>query len=149
MSNEAPTIIAIDHDDYHAADVGRTEDGRQFFLTTPFEPRRDDTPGAEFVAIYVFDGAGKLVEALIDNLGPRATMDSESRRAMCEKRIDDLGPIKRQRIEIEPFSVTRFDTEFGLIASPPEDEDDIWRVEMQPGNFMAFFEPWDSGEYDT
>jgi hypothetical protein len=32
---------------------------------------------------------------------------------------------------------------------PPEDEDDEWAVEMQPGNYMAFYEPWDSGDYDT
>jgi len=25
----------------------------------------------------------------------------------------------------------------------------MWAVELQPGNYMAFFEPWDSGDYDT
>jgi hypothetical protein len=25
----------------------------------------------------------------------------------------------------------------------------MWAVEVQPGNYMAFFEPWDSGDYDT
>ncbi len=24
-----------------------------------------------------------------------------------------------------------------------------WAVELQPGNYMAFFEPWESGDYDT
>jgi hypothetical protein len=24
-----------------------------------------------------------------------------------------------------------------------------WWVEVQPGNYMAFHFPWDSGEYDT
>src|ERR1041384_7306066 len=33
-----PTIIAIDHDNYHASHVGHTHDGHQFFLTTPFVP---------------------------------------------------------------------------------------------------------------
>ena len=31
----------------------------------------------------------------------------------------------------------------------PESEDDGWWVELQPGNYMAFHEPRDSGEYDT
>ena len=35
--SERPELIAIDHDDYHAEHVGRLPDGRQFFLTTPFE----------------------------------------------------------------------------------------------------------------
>jgi len=40
-------------------------------------------------------------------------------------------------------------TKFGLVLREPEEEADPWAVEMQPGNYMAFFEPWDSGEYDT
>ena len=51
--------------------------------------------------------------------------------------------------EVQPFEVKRFDTAFGLIPRPPEEDDDEWAVEMQPGNYMAFFEPWDSGDYDT
>jgi hypothetical protein len=31
----------------------------------------------------------------------------------------------------------------------PEEEDDTWAVEAQPGNYMCFFYPWDSGDYDT
>lgn len=53
MSQGQPALIAINHDGYHAEQVGRTPDGRQFFLTTPFEPG-----GREFVALYLFDAAG-------------------------------------------------------------------------------------------
>jgi hypothetical protein len=45
--------------------------------------------------------------------------------------------------------VERFGTTFGLVLRQPEDEDDPWAVEVMPGNYMAFFEPWDSGDYDT
>jgi hypothetical protein len=31
----------------------------------------------------------------------------------------------------------------------PEDDDDRWWVTIEPGDYMAFTEPWDSGEYDT
>jgi hypothetical protein len=57
--------------------------------------------------------------------------------------------VRFSRIEVAPFVVHRFGTEFGLVAREPDDEEDAWAVEMQPGNYMAFFEPWDSGEYDT
>jgi hypothetical protein len=30
-----------------------------------------------------------------------------------------------------------------------DDPDDMLAVEAQPGNYMAFFAPWDSGVYDT
>lgn len=141
-----PELIAIDHDDYHAEHVGRTADGRQFFLTTPFEPGGD-----EFVALFLFDAAGRLLDAQIDNFGPRETMDQAARRATRDARLAELGDVSYERIEVAPFSVDRFGTQFGLIASQTDEDDgeSPWIVELLPGNFMAFWEPWDSGDYDT
>ena len=149
MTDGAPTRLAIDHDDYHAEHVGRTADGRQFFLTTPFEPAGDDGGGQEFVAAYLFDAGGRFLEARIDAFGTRAEMDDDARKATYAARLAELGPVTYGRIEVEPFSVDRFGTTFGLIAVPPEDDEDGWWVELEPGNYMAFTEPWDSGEYDT
>jgi hypothetical protein len=143
-----PEVIAIEPDDYAAKYVGRTEDNRQFILTTPFEPAVGG-PGAEFLALYLFDGAGELIEAKIENLGPRATMDEERREQLRDEWLEELGDVSIERVEVTPFSVKRFGTEFGLIVREPEEADDVWAVEMQPGNYMAFFEPWDSGEYNT
>lgn len=145
----SPKLVAINHDDYHAEHVGRTADGRQFFLTTPFEPGDGGKTGNEFVALFLFDGGGKLIEAKIDQFGPRSTMDEKKRRAVYRARLRELGAAKFERIEVAPFSVKRFGTEFGLIACPPEEEDGEWVVELHPGNYMAFFKPWDSGDYDT
>ena len=149
MIDGKPERIAIEHDDYHAEHVGRTRDGRQFFLTTPFEPAIGDRPGSEYVALFLFDGNGNLVDAKIDDFGPRATLDDDKRRKCYEARLNELGKVSFERIEVKPFSVERFGTTFGLVPREPEDEDDVWAIEMQPGNYMAFFEPWDSGEYDT
>jgi hypothetical protein len=152
----APDLIAIDHDEYHAEHVGRTADGRQFFLTTPFEPAREGQ-GNEFVALFLFDPVGRFLEARIDELGPRAEMDRKRRRDRYEARLRELGEVVFTRIEVAPFAVEQFGTTFGLIARPGEDkdkdkdevEDAPWWVELHPGNYMAFSEPWDSGEYDT
>jgi len=141
-----PGLIAIDHDDYHAEHVGHLADGRQFFLTTPFVA---GDPGAEFVALYVFDAAGALVEAKIDTFGPRETMDDAARKALYESRLRELGSVTFDRIEVAPFSLERFGVEFGLVPRPPDSEDDDWWVILEPGDYMAFFPPWDSGEYDT
>lgn len=149
MADGRPDIIAIGHDDYHAEHVGHTADGRQFFLTTPFEPSIGGRPGSEFVALYLFDVAGRLLEAIIDDFGPRVTMDDKKRRQVYEQRLKELGDVTFDRIEVAPFAVERFGTTFGLVLREPEEEDDPWAVEAQPGNYMAFFEPWDSGEYDT
>lgn len=69
-----PDLIAIEHDDYHAEHVGQTADGKQFFLTTPFVPSSTGGGGGgggggEYIALYLFDTAGNLLEARIDELG--------------------------------------------------------------------------------
>jgi hypothetical protein len=145
-----PRSLAIDHDDYHAEHVGRTADGRQFLLTTPFEPAgRGVDSGQEFVALYLFDAEGRFLEARIDAFGPRALMDRDARRAAYEARLAELGEVTFTRIEVAPFAIDRFGTTFGLIPREPEEDGDTWWVILEPGDYMAFHEPWDSGEYDT
>ncbi len=149
MAKRPPKLIALNHDAYAARYVGRTEDGRQFFLTTPFVPALDGNPGREFLALYLFDKGGGLLEARIEDLGPRATLDEDRARAMRERMLASLGEVKFRRIKVAPFRVERFGVEFGFIPLPPEEPGEEWSVIVEPGNYMAFFPPWSSGEYDT
>lgn len=149
MSQNVPDRIAIDPDHYHAKHVGWTTDARQFFLTTPFVPKNGGSPGREFVALYVFNTDGKLLSAEIDDLGPREEVDTSRVQSLIKQRLASLGTASSGRIYVQPFSVERFGTEFGLISREPESPDEPSAVEAQPGNYMAFFEPWDSGEYET
>ena len=149
MSGKKPERLAINHDEYHAKHIGHTPDGRQFFLTTPFEAALGDNAGCEFVALFLFDGEGNLIDAKIDTFGPRAKLDVDKAGECYNQRLSELGDVTFDRIEIKPFTVERFGTTFGLVVREPEDGDDVWAVELLPGNTMAFFKPWDSGEYDT
>jgi len=144
-----PDLIAIEHDEYHAKHIGQLSDGRQFFLTTPFVPALSGDAGREFVALFLFDPRGRLLEARIDDLGIRANLDRQHASRLYAQQLAELGAAEFGRIEVQPFAIERFGTTFGLVPRPPEDEEDVWAVEMQPGNYMAFFEPWDSGDYDT
>jgi hypothetical protein len=149
MKDGEPKLVAINHDDYHAQHIGRMLDGRQFFLTTPFEPAfGDEKPGCEYIALFTFDSAGVLLEAKIESFGPRATLDDAKCKEVYDSWLKELGEVSFERIEVAPFSVERFGTQFGLIPREPEDEEDVWAVELLPGNYMAFFSPWDSGDYD-
>jgi hypothetical protein len=139
-----PKLIAINHDDDRAAHIGRMADGRQFFLTTPFIPA-----DREFVALYLFEPNGKFQKAFIDDLGKREKLDRQKEKEVFEKRLKQLGPIEFGRIRVEPFKIKRFGTEFGLVPLFLADEDGDWTVEAHPGNYMGFFKPWNSGEYDT
>lgn len=148
MAKKPPRFVTIDHDDYHAQYVGKTKDGQQFFLTIPFEPAVAGKPGCEFVALYLFDKAGTLVEATIDSFGPRANLDHEARIKRRDELLASLGDISFKRIKIAPFQVERFDSTFGLIAQQTDDGDQ-WQVIVEPGNYMCFWSPWNSGIYDT
>lgn len=144
-----PDILAIEHDDYHAKHIGYLADGRQFFLTTPFVPAIGGSAGREFIALFLFDKGGRFLEAQIDDLGTRAELNPQQAESVYAQRLNELGDVDYCRIEVQPFEIERFGTKFGFVPRPPEDEEDVWAVELQPGNYMAFFEPWDSGEYDT
>jgi hypothetical protein len=149
MSRNPPTLIALDCDDYAAKYVGRTATGEQFFITTPFVPAIGVDAGREFLAVYRFDQRGKLLDARIDDLGSRAELDLDQAGKLLAQRVADLGPVKFGRIEVQPFEIERFGTTFGIVPRSPETDQDGWWAEVQPGNYMAFHEPWDSGEYDT
>jgi len=149
MPVQPPALIAIDRDDYYASRVGRTKDGLQIFVTTPFVPAFGDVIGREFLAAYIFDVSGKLVEARIDDLGPRSVLDRDHASQLLERRMSELGPLDYGRIVVQPFAIERFGLTFGLVLRAPENERDGWWVELQPGNYMAFHTPWDSGKYDT
>ena len=148
MEKIAPKLIRINHDDYSAEYIGWTTDNRQFFLTTPFVPARGDNSGGEFLALYIFDANGVLLEAKIDDLGTREQMDDDFRCSLRDTRLADLGEISFGDIEIAPFSVKKFGIEFGLIANAPQEPDEDWWVTAEPGDYMAFYPPYD-GDYDT
>jgi hypothetical protein len=145
MAKRPPKRVALNHDDHHARHVGRTADGRQFFLTRPFVPALGGDPGREFLALDPFDAEGALLEARIEDLGPRAGRARGLRDAM----LASLGPVKYRRIVVAPFRVERFGVTFGFLPEPPEDPEDGWSVVVEPGDVMAFSPPWGSGEYDT
>jgi hypothetical protein len=151
MAKGPPKTVILNHDDYSAEYVGRTKDGRQFFLTTPFVPaEKVGTPtGREFIALYLFNKAGQLESATIDDLGPRATMNEAARLTRRDALLASLGEVKYQRIKVSPFRIEMFGVEFGFIPQPPEEPGEDWSVIVEPGNYMCFWPPWSSGDYDT
>src|SRR5207248_1676058 len=104
MSDGPPELIALEPDDYHAKHVGRTADGRQFFITTHVD-EKCQIHGHAFVAVYLFNAAGKLLEANIDDMGERGALQGNAWGDMVEQRFGELGWTLRQRIVMAPFEV--------------------------------------------
>lgn len=151
MAKGPPRTVNLRPDDSYAEYAGRLTDGRQFFLTTPFVPADEvgSATGREFIALYIFDKAGRLVSATIDDLGSRVTMDQDARVARRDALLASLGRVERRWIKVAPFRVEMFGVEFGFIARPPEERGAQWMVTVEPGNYMCFWAPWSSGDYDT
>lgn len=147
-SKTPPKRLYIARDGYHARHIGRTSDRRQFLLTTPFVPASGTTPGAEFIALYTFDLQGNLLDAVIDDLGPRGAMPDAAVQNRYDERLRSLGTPTFRSISVKPFSLTRFGVKFGIIPLPPSDPGDAWTIDLQPGFYMSFSSPWD-GAYDT
>jgi hypothetical protein len=156
----APEKFPILHDDYHAKYTGRLADGSQFFLSSAFDPAIGGGVRREFVVLYLFNSNGALYDDRIDELGPlwegvRGRVPVGNKLPAndvidrtIEQRLAELGEFTFGDIEIRPFEIERFGLRFGFIAMAPEEEGEDWCVEFHPGNFMAFYPPWD-GEYDT
>ncbi len=142
--------IAINHDDYHANYVGQTSNRLQFFLTTPFiVSMEDNLKRREFLALYTFDTDGNFLEAYIDDLGELYTYSDTYAQRLTLQRLTQLGNKEYKRIVIRPFSIHVAGIIFGLIVHPPHDIHDVWTATFEPGNYMSFSEPWNSGDYDT
>lgn len=149
-----PRLVRINHDDYKAKYVGKLKDGSQFFLTFPFVPRLEGSKGGDYIALYQFDEFGALVKADIFDEKQEGLTTETAVEAFTQRLLQSLGPHKFQDIAVTPFSVTAFGIQFGLIFDPGDEEEDddddepsIW-VTVEPGNYMAFYPPWD-GDYDT
>jgi hypothetical protein len=149
MATGPPKTVTVGHDDYSARYVGRTADGRQFFLTNPFVPALGTNPGREFIALYLFDKDGALVGAQIEDLGTRAELDEEQASARQSALLESLGPVRYCAVQVAPFTIERFGVEFGFVPQPPEEPGEDWCVTVEPGDYMCFWPPWTSGDYDT
>lgn len=145
---QGPSRIRIKPDNHRAEWVGRTADGKQFFVTNLFVARDSflGIKGCEYVAVILWDKDGSFLELRLDTLGPRADLNGAQVMGVIEERIKELGDIKLQEIVVAPFQEVREGVEFGLIHF--RDSDSFEWVELMPGNSMAFTPPWD-GRYDT
>jgi len=144
-AREVPERFTIIPDDYHAEHAGVANDGRMFFLTPLHEIDN------EFLAIFYWKADGSFDELVVEEFGPRDDLDKAAHKAARERMISTLGTTSSVPINVQPFAVEKFGATFGFVgrAAAPDDEDGIAAIELLPGNFMAYYWPWDGEGYDT
>jgi hypothetical protein len=76
-------------------------------------------------------------------------MDKAAGVARRDALLASLGEVEYKRIKVAPFRIEMFGVEFGFIPQPPGEPGEEWSVVVEPGNYMCFWPPWTSGDYDT
>ena len=143
-----PERIRIVPDDYHVPYAGTAVDGRRFYLS---DEVFDYPSGRQFVAVFLWRATGEFDELRVDvverteGIPPAQAVPSRDTGAVAA-RLSELAPYVVEPIEVAPFEKKWDGVRFGFveveIGGHPQ-------VHIEPGNFIAYYAPWDGEEYDT
>jgi hypothetical protein len=146
--DQAPERFTIAPDDYHVPYAGTAEDGRKFFLSEElFHPG-----GSAYVGLFLWNADGTFDEVLVDEVTrPQGLPPGQAGRAgakgLVNTRLDELGDYVLEPIEVEPFTTTVEGVTFGWNVG--RYDDGTYYINVEPGDFIAYYEPWDGLGYDT
>ena len=144
-----PEAVLMCTDEYHLEHFGKAEDGSILWMGSQlkYDPEVQET--TDYIFKFSFNTSGELVSSDIQTVGVRNSIKREVFLEKMTALISGNAIIAPASAMIKTFIVVHEGVEFGLIVRVPEDAEDVWAIEFMPGNTMAFFEPFDSGFYDT
>ncbi|MET9271138.1 hypothetical protein [Kribbella sp. NPDC003557] len=61
-------------------------------------------------------------------------------------RLGELGKYVLEPIDVAPFSVERNGVTFGWVG---DEFEGMYSIHIEPGDFIAYYAPWDGLGYDT
>jgi hypothetical protein len=138
-----PERFTIVPDDFHVPYAGTAEDGRRFFLSD--ELFTLDEPGAEYVGLFLWQADGSFDEVRVDLASPADGLPAGAEE-LVESRLAELGDYVLEPIEVEPFTTEVDGVTFGWRV---DQYDGTYVVSVAPGDFIAYYAPWDGLGYDT
>jgi hypothetical protein len=147
LRNEPPERFTIVPDDYHVPYAGTAEDGRKFFLSEELFNR-----DSAYVGLFLWNADGTFDEVRVDAVVlPGGLPPGQAGRAgvedVVEARLAELGDYVLEPIEVEPFTQEVDGVTFGWRVD--QYEDGQYQINIEPGDFIAYYEPWDGLGYDT
>jgi hypothetical protein len=145
---DAPERITIVPDDYHVPYAGTAEDGRQFFLSDElFDAGTELSPGGSFVGLFLWSADGSFEEVRVSTLKMRSGEAARAEsKAIVREMLDGLGDYDLEPITVAPFIEEIDGVRFGWRVI---EFDGVVSVNIEPGDFIAYYEPWDGLGYDT
>lgn len=151
-SDGPPERFTIAPDDYHVPYAGTAEDGRKFFLSDElFDFGTTEDPGKAYVGLYLWNADGSFAEVRVDPVQrpeglPPGQAASAGAEGLVKQRLAELGEYQLEPITVEPFLEIVDGVTFGWAVNEYEGE---YSITIEPGDFIAYYEPWDGLEYDT
>jgi hypothetical protein len=142
-----PERFTIVPDDYHVPYAGTAEDGRKFFLS---EELFDGD--AAFVGLFLWNADGTFDEVRVDAVDragalPPGQAGPAGSEGLVAARLAELGDYVLEPIEVEPFTQEVDGVTFGWNVDTYDDG--TYFINIVPGDFIAYYAPWDGLGYDT
>jgi hypothetical protein len=147
--DQVPDRFTIVPDDYHVPYAGTAEDGRKFFLSDElFVPAED---GAAYVGLFLWKADGSFDEVRVDRVDrdgslPPGQAGPTGADDVVRKRLAQLGDYTLEAIQVEPFTQDVDGVTFGWRVTR---YDGTVNINIEPGDFIAYYAPWDGLTYDT
>jgi hypothetical protein len=144
--SQAPERFTIVPDDYHVPYAGTAQDGRKFFLSEELFGQ-----GGAYVGLFLWNADGTFDEVRVDTVArpgvlPPGQAAPAGAQALIDARLAELGNYRLEPIEVEPFLENINGETFGWEVGQ---EDGEYYINIEPGDFISYSEPWDGLEYDT
>lgn len=141
-----PARFTIVPDDYHVPYAGTAEDGRRFFLSEElFAEERN------YVGLFLWKPDGTFDDVQVERVArpeglPPGQAGAAGAEGLLAAKLAVLGSFVLEPISVEPFLHEVDGVSFGWKVDQFEG---MYAVNIEPGNFIAYYEPWDGLEYDT
>jgi hypothetical protein len=144
--HRAPARFTIVPDDYHVPYAGTAEDGRKFFLSDELFDQ-----SSAYVGLFLWKTDGTFDEVKVDKVArpaglPPGQAGPANAEDLVASRLAELGKYVLEPIEVEPFTEKVDGVTFGWVVNQFDGE---YSINIEPGDFIAYYEPWDGLEYDT
>ncbi|GAA2485346.1 hypothetical protein [Terrabacter carboxydivorans] len=152
MADEAPTggtptRFTIRPDDYHVPYAGTAQDGRKFFLSDELFAY----DGRAWVGLFLWKPDGVFDEVRVSRIArgvgvPPGQATPGNGDGTLQAHLALLGAYTLEPITVQPFTETVDGAEFGWKVNHC---DGMYTINIEPGDFICYYEPWDGYEYDT
>ena len=146
---EAPERFTIVPDDWHVPYAGTAQDGRRFFLSEElFDPG-----GSGYVGLFLWDRDGRFEEIRVDEVPrpdglPPGQAWPAGAHEIVAARLAELGNFVLEPITVEPFTTLVDGVTFGW-AVGRYGKSGPFSINVEPGNFICYYAPWNGLVYDT